>query len=106
MKHMRCTDVDRYDAPLLGLEGTHKMALRLISEDSVWIELEPGGHTPYHRHEDKERMVIMSGHGTLKLENEEREIHPLDFIEVSDEHHQMVNTGNESLSIMCFRNQK
>lgn len=105
MKHLRCTDVDRYDAPALGLEGTNKMTLRLISEDSVWIELEPEGHTPYHRHEDKERMVVMSGHGILKLENEERKIYPNDFIEVADENHQIINTENEPLVIMCFRNQ-
>lgn len=42
MKHLHCTDVTSFDAPALGLEGTEKMKLRLLSEDSVWIELEPG----------------------------------------------------------------
>ena len=105
MKHIHCTDVEQYDAPLLGLEGTEKMTLRLISEDSVWIELGPGGHTPDHRHGDKERILILEGRGMIKLGDERRELRPRDFIEVSDEDHQMINTGDKPLVMMCFRNQ-
>ena len=103
--HLNCTDVASYDAPALGLEGTEKMKLRLLSDNSTWIELEPGGYTPDHKHHDKERLVVMSGTGVLKLGDQRREIKPNDFIEVSDEVHQIINTGKDLLAFVCFRNQ-
>ena len=107
MKHLHCFDVESFDAPVLGLEGTEKMKLRLLSEDSIWIELEPGGHTPDHKHDDKERLVIMSGKGIIKLEKERKEIQQNDFIEIhANEDHQLINTGDELLVIMCLRNQR
>lgn len=106
MKHLHCTDVEGYDAAVLGLEGTEKMKLRLLSDDSTWIELEPGGHTPDHKHEDKERIVIMSGKGVIKMGNERKDLRPNDFLEVANEDHQIINTGNDLLAFMCFRNQR
>jgi mannose-6-phosphate isomerase-like protein (cupin superfamily) len=98
--------VEGFDAPALGLDGAGKMKLRILSEDSIWIELEPGGFTPNHKHDDKERMVVMSGKGIIKLGDQRKEIKPNDFIEVANEDHQIINTGNDLLAFMCFRNQR
>ncbi len=106
MKHLQCIEVASFDAPALGLEGTEKMKLKLLSDDSTWIELEPGGYTPDHQHNDKERIVIMSGKGVIKLGDRRQEIKPNDFIEISDEAHQLINTGIDPLAFMCFRNQR
>lgn len=106
MKHLHCTDVEIFDALALGLEGAEKMKLGLLSEDSVWIELEPGGFTPDHRHDDKERMVVMSGKDMIKLGDQGKEIKPNDFIEIANEDHQIINTGNDLLTFVCFRNQR
>lgn len=106
MKHVHCTDVESFDAPALGLKGTDKMKLRLLSEDSTWIELEPGGFTPDHKHDDKERIVVMSGKGIIKLGEQVKEIKSNDFIEVAGEVHQLINTGTEKLAFVCFRNQR
>jgi len=107
MKHLYCPDEESFEAPALGLEGTEKMKLKLLSEDSVWIELEPGGHTPDHKHDDKERVMVMSGKGIIKLGEDRREIQPDDFIELNaNDKHQLINTGNELLVVMCFRNQR
>lgn len=106
MKHVSCTDVGSFDAPALGLESTEKMKLRLLSDDSTWIELEPDGYTPDHKHADKERIVIMAGKGVIKLGDRREEIKPDDFIEISDEDHQLINTGNDLLAFVCFRNQR
>ncbi len=107
MKHLHCPDVESFDAPLLGLEGTEKMKLKLLSEDSVWIELEPGGHAPEHKHDDKERLVVLSGKGIINFGKERKKIQPKDFIEISaNEDHQLINTGNEVLVMVCFRNQR
>lgn len=106
MKHVCCTDVQGFDAPALGLEGTAKMKLRLLSEDSTWIELGPGGHTPDHRHDDKERIVVVSGRGVIRLGDLRKEIKANDFIEVVAEDHQLINTGSDLLAFLCFRNQR
>ena len=106
MKHLHCTEVDCFDALALGLQGTEGMTLRILSDDSTWIELQPGGHTPDHRHNDKELIVVMSGNAVIKLGNQSKDIRPNAFREVSEEDHQIINTGNEVFAFMCFRNQR
>jgi len=107
MKQLQCKEVEAYEASALGLQGTKGMYLRILSDDSSWIELEPGGYTPIdHKHEDKERIVVITGKGIIKLEDKQKEIKPSDFIEVHNEYHQLVNTGNEPFIFVCFRNQK
>jgi len=100
------SEVESYDAPALGLQGTDKMKLRILSDDSTLIELGPGGYTPDHKHDDKERIVIISGNGILKTGDQRKEIRTNDFIEISNEGHQLINTGKEELAFMCFRNQR
>ena len=107
MKHIYCPEIEGFEATALGLEGAKKMTVKLLSEDSVWIELEPEGHTPGHTHGDKERMLVVSGKGELQTEKEHRQIKPGDFLEFDgDEYHQIINTNNEIMTLICFRNQK
>ncbi|MBT3312256.1 MAG: cupin domain-containing protein [Desulfobacterales bacterium] len=107
MKHVYCPDVEGVDSQAAGLKGSAKMIAKLISEDSICIELFPGGHTPDHAHNDKERLVVMSGRGETKIKEGKRDIKPWDFLEFdADEQHQIFNNSNESLIFMCFRNQK
>ncbi len=106
MKHLYSPDIESFDALALGLEGAEKMKLRLLSEDAVWIELEPGGHTPDHQHDDKERLVVMSGRGAIKLKDVRKALQANDFVEFyANEQHQVTNTGDGPLVLMCFRNQ-
>jgi len=82
------------------------MMLRLLSDDSVRIELEPQGHTPDHQHADKERLVVISGRGEIRVKGKRHSIRPQDFIELdADEPHQIVNSNDEKLVFVCFRNQ-
>jgi len=107
MKRIHCPEVKSIDALSVGLEGSKKMKLKLLSEDAVCIELEPGGHTPDHKHDDKERLVVIAGNGTVKLGEELTDIEKDDFLEFqANEHHQIMNASNEILTIMCFRNQR
>lgn len=105
MKHIHCSEAQWYQAAELGLEGTKEMQLCILSEDSVQIQLGEGGHTPDHIHDDKERLVIMSGSGIIRLQAEQIEIQPDDFVEIDNEQHQIINTGNSPLVFMAFRNQ-
>ncbi len=107
MKHLHYSEVEAFDALALGLEGASKMTIKLLSDDSVWIELQPQGHTPGHTHGDKERMVVMAGEGELKVREERKRIKAGDFIEIgADESHQVTNDTRDLLSLICFRNQK
>jgi len=107
MKHVYCPDVEGLDSLSLGLEGSSKMMLKLLSEDSVWIEIEPGGHTPDHKHNDKERSVVISGKGEIKVGEERKNIKEGDFLEFeADEQHQVINNSDDILVVLCFRNQK
>lgn len=105
MKHIHCSNAQWYDASELGLEGTNAMRLCILSDDSVQIELGQGGHTPDHIHDDKERLVIMSGNGIIRFKTEQIEIQPDDFVEIDNEQHQIINTGSVPLVFMAFRNQ-
>ena len=107
MKHVYCPDVEGLDSLALGLEGSAKMMLKLLSEDSVWIEIEPDGHSPDHAHNDKERVVVMSGTGVIKVGIERKNIKEGDFLEFEpDEQHQIINNSGGLLAVLCFRNQK
>ncbi|ACL05841.1 Cupin 2 conserved barrel domain protein [Desulfatibacillum aliphaticivorans] len=105
MKHIHCPDVDAYDAGDLGLEGTNKMNIRVISENTVWMELGIGGYTPDHVHDDKERLVMLSGKAVIKLGDKKIEVGPGDFAEIDNEPHQVINIGDEPFIFMGFRNQ-
>jgi quercetin dioxygenase-like cupin family protein len=107
MKHIYCPEVEGLNSRVLGLEGSANMVVKLLSEDSVCIVIEPGGHTPNHVHDDKERVVVMSGEGEVRLDEGRTNIKPGDFVEFgATERHQILNNGNGALTFMCFRNQK
>ncbi|MCP4751684.1 MAG: cupin domain-containing protein [Proteobacteria bacterium] len=106
MKHTYYPEVKGLNSLSLGLEGSAKMMVKLITDDTVCIEIERGGHTPDHTHKDKERVVVMSGSGEIKLGEERKSIKTADFLEFdADEQHQILNDQDETLVFMCFRNQ-
>ncbi len=107
MKHVYYPDVEGLDSLSLGVKDSAKMLVKLMSDDSVCIELEPKGHTPDHAHKDKERIVVMSGKGEIKAGEERIDIKSWDFVEIdSEEEHQIRNNSDELLVLMCFRNQQ
>ena len=107
MKQIYYPVVEGMDSQSLGLEGSAKMMLKFLSDNSVCIEIEPDGHTPDHKHSDKERIVVMSGKGEIKTEKGRKSIKPGEFLEFdSDEQHQIINNSEENLIFICFRNQE
>lgn len=105
MKHLHGPDVESYDASAFGFEGAAKWKIKLLSDASVWNELEPGGYTPAeHKHDDSiERGVVLSGKGVIIHGDNRIEIQPNDFFEIVEGNHQYLNTGNEPLVFVCFR---
>ncbi|MBU0993331.1 MAG: cupin domain-containing protein [Proteobacteria bacterium] len=107
MKHIYCPEIEGLDASLLGIEGASKMMVKLISEDTVRVEILPGGFTPLHVHDDKERIVIMTGTGEIKSGDGKEAAQPGDFAEFDrSEPHQILNNSDNILAFMCFRNQR
>jgi len=107
MKHIYYPDVQGVDSQVLGLEGSSKMIVKMLSNDSVCIEIKPNGHTPEHAHDDKERLIVISGEGEINLEQDKKYIKLGEFIEFDpDEQHQIINNSDEELVLICFRNQK
>jgi len=107
MKHIYFPDEKSIDSLALGLEGSAKMAVKLVSDETVVIELEPGGHTPDHTHGDKERVVVLSGEGEVEAAGGREKIKPDEFIEFDrGEAHQIINSGGEKLVFFCFRHQR
>ncbi len=66
------------------------------------IELEPGGHTPYHEHWFEHENFIISGEGEVQIGEEVYPIKAGDVVFVPPfVKHQYRNTGKEPLQFLC-----
>ena len=65
--------------------------------------IEPGGHTPHHKHPFEHENYVIEGHGTVITNDQEFEIEEGDFILVlPDEIHQYRNKATDkNLIIIC-----
>ncbi|UCD74208.1 MAG: cupin domain-containing protein [Phycisphaerales bacterium] len=65
--------------------------------------VEPGGHTPRHRHNYEHENYILSGTGQVFYEDAFHDITGGDvlFVEANQEH-QFLNTGSEPLEFLCL----
>ena len=67
------------------------------------FEIQPGGHTPHHRHDYEHELLILRGQGTARSEGGDRPFRCGDVIWVPpNETHQFRNTGNEPLEFICL----
>jgi quercetin dioxygenase-like cupin family protein len=67
------------------------------------LEVEPGGHTPFHSHEWEHEIFILEGQGRLNTSNGKSvPLEPGHFAMVSPgEEHQFENTGDTVLKFLC-----
>jgi quercetin dioxygenase-like cupin family protein len=83
--------------PISKEDGTPAFSFRVFT-------IEPGGHTPYHKHPFEHVNYIIDGQGALVVESgEEKPIKKGDFaLVLPNEVHQYKNTTpNEPLVIIC-----
>lgn len=67
------------------------------------FSVEPGGHTPRHRHDYEHEVFVLEGEGTVEHEGELRAIQAGDAIYVpANALHQFVNRGEEPLRFLCL----
>lgn len=94
-----------------GEEGASRIAVRwLITEKDGApnfsmrvIELEPGGHSPYHSHRWEHEVFILEGNGVLVHEEKETAFASGDVIFIPpDEPHQLRNRSDARLEFICI----
>jgi quercetin dioxygenase-like cupin family protein len=81
--------------PIGQRDGSPVFSFRVFSVD-------PGGHTPYHRHPYEHLNYVIEGHGVLVEESgAQREIKKGDFaLVLPDEKHQYRNESKDELLVM------
>jgi len=80
--------------PISGEDGAPTFSFRVFT-------IEPGGHTPLHKHPFEHLNYIIEGHGTVFAEDGERELKKGDFVMIlPGERHQYRNTSTNELMLM------
>ncbi|MDY6863732.1 MAG: cupin domain-containing protein [Thermodesulfobacteriota bacterium] len=77
-------------------DGARNFIMRLF-------EIEPGGHTPLHKHPWEHEVFIKEGEGVLVIEKRELPLKRGDVIFIlPGELHQFKNNSGELLEILCL----
>ncbi len=77
-------------------DGAPTFAMRMF-------EIEPGGHTPLHRHPHEHEVFVLEGAGTFVHEGRNYPITREDVVFVpGDSEHCFKNTGNALLRFLCL----
>jgi quercetin dioxygenase-like cupin family protein len=92
------------------LEGTKGVDFRPMVADNMAapnfylrvFDVEPGGHTPLHRHPWEHEIYVVSGEGRIVLEEGGEKLSAGDALLVEPgELHQFVNDGGAILKLVC-----
>jgi len=76
-------------------EGARNFVMRVF-------EVDPGGHTPRHRHEWEHEVFILAGEGSLVTAGGKRPLRPGDAIFLAGgEDHQFRNAGPQPFQFIC-----
>ena len=95
----------------MNAEGAQKLRMRLLlsEEDGApnfrmrLFEVDPGGHSPFHRHNYEHEVLILEGEGELRTEKGADPFGPGDVVFVApNEKHQFANTGGGVLKFICL----
>jgi quercetin dioxygenase-like cupin family protein len=77
-------------------DGAPTFAMRMF-------EVEPGGHTPLHRHPHEHEVFVLEGDGTFVHEGRDYSITREDVVFVpGDSEHCFRNTGKSRLRFLCL----
>ena len=91
-------------------EGARKTSIRwLVGQDSDapnfflrQLEVEAGGHTPFHNHPYEHEVYVLDGKGTLNTNDESIPLEKGSFaLVMPGEDHQFENTGDSTFRFLC-----
>lgn len=92
-------------------EGAVKTSIRwLVGKDSAapnfylrQLELEKGGHTPYHSHPWEHEVYVLQGNGQLNTRGESIRLTSGTFaLIMPGEEHQFENLGDNTFKFLCI----
>jgi quercetin dioxygenase-like cupin family protein len=108
---MYVTRLDKVEKTILGIEGAKGVykQVPLSRADGVptfsfrVFTIEPGGHTPFHRHDFEHMNYVIGGEGCLIAEGREHQLRQGDFaLILAGEQHQFRNSSqDQNLVIIC-----
>lgn len=82
--------------PIGTKEGWRENALRVFT-------IGPGGHTPHHSHDWEHVNYVISGQGTLEMENKKHDLSAGSFAFVPpNQKHQYANHGKDDFVMICI----
>ncbi len=108
---MRIVHPNDVPAQPMRVEGAAKVSMRLlIGRDHGaptfamrQFTVEPGGHTPLHRHNYEHEVMIVAGKGVVRGGETLREVRGGDVVFMpANEMHQFRNTGDQPLVFICL----
>jgi quercetin dioxygenase-like cupin family protein len=108
MKITRLEDCTKTSVSMTGAMGASRQVPIGKADDAPNFSirvftLEPGGHTPHHRHESEHLNYVLEGEGIAMEGETPRAIKAGDFVLVKpQELHQYRNTGAAPLVFMCM----
>ena len=108
MKVVHLAEVPKVKVEMEGAKGAYKQ-LVLSSGDGVpgfsfrVFTVEPGGHTPFHRHASEHLNYIIEGRGTLHIDGRDNAVEAGSFAYVpSGSNHQFQNSGKGRFRFICI----
>ena len=107
MKQVNFRDVEAEAVDEPGAKGVKVRWLISEKDDAPnfamrLFELEPGGHTPFHKHEWEHEVFILKGEGSLVTEQGSSPLNKGDALFVpGEEKHQFKNVAGETLVFIC-----
>jgi len=108
MKLVNSNDVPKLPVEMEGAQGVTIQWL-IGKEDKAQnfamrlFELQPGGHTPLHRHPHEHEVFVLAGHGVVVFEGQSSPIGSEDVILVpGGKEHCFQNTSDTLLRFLCL----
>jgi quercetin dioxygenase-like cupin family protein len=108
---MKVQHVSQIEPQPVTMEGAHGCTVRwLIGQPDGapnfamrQFELDPGGHTPHHRHPYEHEVFVLAGSGVVLAGDTPRALNAGDVVYVApDEAHQFQNSGRTPLKLLCL----
>ena len=101
---------NKEDAPVKE-EGAEGVKIKWLLDKSVGaptfamrhFTVQPGGHTPLHKHDWEHEVYVLEGEGFVRSEDQEYSIRPGDAIFVPpNQLHQFRSSGSSHLRFLCM----
>jgi len=108
---MRITRVADIEPKNMDMEGAEAVTMRVLvgSEEGAptfvmrLFEVEPGGHTPMHKHAWEHEIFVLDGEGEAVTPESRVPLQPRTAAFVApNETHQFVNRGSQTFRFLCL----